>query len=233
VERDEGNPIRGLRGRGGGRRREAAGIFGARRAATGEAGEREKKGGRASSPPRGALGGFVRRRGTAAARGAGGNGGGSGREAAAAWGKTPRVWAALIVGRGGAWACGPEAEGGWWCRVRPGLEPEPGSRSGLSPTGGGHPPARERGKGEGGTGGLGRGVWATFGGKKRGGEGKRAARWREGKKRLLAGPGCKGGKEKRRRERREGGRLGWAQRREERGKREKSKTNAFEFENEI
>jgi hypothetical protein len=47
------------------------------------------------------------------------------------------------------------------------------------------------------------------------------------------GPGCQGEKERRRRERREGGRLGWAQRREERGKREKSKTNAFEFGNEI
>jgi hypothetical protein len=125
-------------------------------------------------------------------------------------------------------------EGGRWRRVQPGLELEPGSRSGTTPTGGGHPPARERGKGEEGAGGLGRGVWAARGGKKRGGDGKRAARWREGKrKRLLAGLGCKGGKEKRRREGREGGSLGWAQRREERGKREKSKTNAFEFENEI
>jgi hypothetical protein len=82
--------------------------------------------------------------------------------------------------------------------------------------GGGHPPARERGKGEGGAGGLGRGVWAARGGKKRRGGGKRAARWREGK-RPLAGPGCKGGKRGRERERERVGQLGWAQKKKREG----------------
>jgi hypothetical protein len=34
-------------------------------------------------------------------------------------------------------------------RARPGLEPEPGSRSGMTPMGGGHLPAREEREGEG------------------------------------------------------------------------------------
>jgi hypothetical protein len=84
VEGDTGNPIRGLRGRGGGRRREAAGVFGVHRTATREAGEREKEGGQVTSRPRGAPGGFVRRRGAAERRHGGGprrdgNGGGDGR----------------------------------------------------------------------------------------------------------------------------------------------------------
>jgi hypothetical protein len=104
----------------------------------------------------------------------------------------------LNSGGYGTWACGPKAESG-----------QEGRRvSGTTPMGGGHPPARERGKGEGGAGGLSRGVWAARWGKKRRGGGKRAARWREGK-RPLAGPGCKGGKRGRERER--VGQLGWAQ----------------------
>jgi hypothetical protein len=66
-----------------------------------------------------------------------GNGGGGvgarmlgfrGREAAAAWGKTPRVRAALIRGPRRALACGPEAETAEVARGR--REPDSGSSPG-------------------------------------------------------------------------------------------------------
>jgi hypothetical protein len=63
--------------------------------------------------------------------------------------------------------------------------------------------------------------------------GEEREKGRKGEKEKRPWAGLPGEKEKRRRERREDGQLGWAQRREERGKREKSKTNAFEFEKEI
>jgi hypothetical protein len=68
-------------------------------------------------------------------------------------------------------ARGGERPGGR--RVRPDLEPGPSSRSGTTPTGGGHPPARERGKGEGGAADWAGGVWAVRRRKKRKGGGQR------------------------------------------------------------
>jgi hypothetical protein len=110
--------------------------------------------------------------GTATARG--GDGGAALRARVCGGGSGCGVGEQALGSRGlnsggcGTWACGPEVES---CRegrrVCPGLEPEPSSRSGMTPTGGGHPPVRERGKGEGGAGGLGRGMWAARGGKKR------------------------------------------------------------------
>jgi hypothetical protein len=87
----------------------------------GEAGEREKEGGRAIYHHAvlreglfdGRSGGTTARRQpearAAMAAAAGADARVLGREAAAAWGETPRVWVALIGGCGGVWACGPEA----------------------------------------------------------------------------------------------------------------------------
>jgi hypothetical protein len=135
-------------------------------------------------------------------------------------------------------------------RARPGLKPEPGSRSGMTPTGAGHLPAREEGEGEGDAGATGwgeekghareagpewgKGPCARVGEKKREGRSGRAvANWAGGEEGEREegdrGPGCRGEK------RVEGGwpaGLGPNEKRG-RGKKETNKSKTFEFKTEI
>jgi hypothetical protein len=140
----------------------------------------------------------------------------------------------------------PRRAGPWphamWQRAPAGLGlgSELGARRETAPTSGARWSAGEREEGAG-AGGLGRerGVGCARGKKKKGGEkaaaglGRagswaRAGRGGEEKRRKEEGhePGCWGGREGKK-VRREGGRLGSAQRREERGKREKKQNKCF------